>query len=401
MSVDYKKFLPKQMRDTRWGELLEVVQDIIENEVKPTKIRPIFDQFDVEKASDQELLNYANYFGYNILSLTGLSSTHNYLKKQISTIVPKIKYKTTYNCFPYVGVPYGLSAKAHNTIYDYSNNSILTLENIEDAKEYVLDPVTTFDWGSPNIIYYIDKYYSDYTELTFDENEYDVVEFDTQEPVYYGDNPNPNPDLTFDDLLIPTWDMTLSLNMISRVFVFSYKFNFVENENEFLSIYSLKSLDNDIQQCKRATDFVYYEPILEVETNSGSIVETKCWKDFTGLGCVNQYSIYMGSGNLQDVRYINLGNGTYDEINSGITDVQSFTKQFDYSGCIWSIEEDNHIMGRPYITASGIISEYHFDDITEMSCLDENSGCILYSTFPTISWGQDLKSNIKFDIQLV
>lgn len=398
-NVDYKRLLPKKMRDTRWGEFIEVFQEEIE-QINSEKIRPIFDQFDLEKATKQELIDYCNYYGYDVLNLEGLTSTREYLKKQVLSVIPKIIYKTTYKVFPYVGLPYGLTTTGHNTIYNFGNNTIITLESIEEAQDYISDPVTTLDWGSPNIVYYLDLYTLDYIDPLTGETDFTLDDFpistlNEQNPVYIDPNPNPNMDTTLDDPLIPILDMELALSMISRIFVISYKPNFVENSFEFLSEDSMKSLASDTEKIKRATDFVYYESHVPIRLNSDKSVTTKTWKNFEGVETANQESILI-SNDLSQLGSIRLGNSSHNVLHSGITDVKSFTQEFQYSGCVWHNQTESYLYGRPLIKEN-----QHFDPITEIALMDVNSGCMAYSKFPKISWREDLNANIKFDIQLI
>lgn len=399
MGIDFKKFLPLRMRTNRWGEFIEVIQTILED-IKTDKIRPIFDQFDIEKASDAELLSYANFYGYKLMSLTGLTSTSNYLKKQVSTIIAKLIYKTTATVYPYIGVPYGLTSEGLNTIYDFASSQIITLQTAVEQAQYISEAITTLDWGSPNIVYYIDTCFLDYAESEYDAPFYTLdddsfSDIDNKTPVYIEPNPNPNEDQTLDSISFSTLDMEFSLSMISRAFAFSYKFNFVENENEFLSIYSLKSLANDIRQVKRATEFVYYEPVLEIIANIDKSLTTKTWKNHSGIDTATQQSILIAD-NLTGIYKIRLGNGSYDTVYSGITDVQSYTQEFIYSGLVLCDQSSTSFCGRPLISEN-----QHFSGVTEVAILNANSGCMLYSKFPEIHWGQDLLSNIKFEIQLV
>ena len=399
MSIDYKKFLPTRMRDTRWGQFIEVIQDIIET-IKREKIRPIFDQFNINKASYDELLDYAFYFGYKILTLKGLTSTKEYLKKQIISIVPKIIYKTTARAFPYVGLPYGLSSRGHNTIYNFGDATLLTLENPEDSLNYITEPVTTLDWGGPNIVYYLDIYTSDYIDPNTGQSNFtldslDITTLDDSQPIYIDPNPNPNPDTFLDDPTIPILDMEFSLSMVSRVLVFSYIFNFVENAKQFLSSESMLSMKNDITQVKRGTDFVYYEPHVVIDLNSDKSVYERTWKNFEGIDTFVQKNILIND-DLSDIACIRLGNGSHNPVYSGIVDVKSFTEEKPYSGCIWIDETTTKLKGRKLIKEN-----QHFDPITKLAIIGTDSGCIAYSTFPEINWSEEINSNLFFDIKLI
>ena len=45
MHIDYKKLLPATLRNTRWGQLIEAYQSIMENDIKNKVIYPIKDQY--------------------------------------------------------------------------------------------------------------------------------------------------------------------------------------------------------------------------------------------------------------------------------------------------------------------------------------------------------------------
>ena len=95
MIIDYKEFLPSALRSTRWGEFIEAFQSLIEDDFIPDKIEYIFNQFDIEEATEEQLVDLAYRLGFELSILTGYTSTTDYLQKEIRTIVARIKSKAT------------------------------------------------------------------------------------------------------------------------------------------------------------------------------------------------------------------------------------------------------------------------------------------------------------------
>jgi hypothetical protein len=353
--ISFKKLLPKTMQDTRWGSLTEVWQSIW-SDTKTDKVKLIFDQYDYESISDDDLKDLAVMFGFNLKSYTGYTSSSYYLQRQLETLVQRIKYKTTSTCYQYQGIPYNLISSGYSITYD----NITQLYNVEESligETYL--GTTTLDREEPS---YLDVYY------------------------------------------FPTLDGAENLYNLTRNFAFNYIHKFVESTTEFLSINTLKSLNNDIKQFKRVTDRCYFEPYLFFEFEGSGIPTYKQWTDYSGGSSVSQTNIAY-TDQFTDFAQIRFGDGNHTSF-SGITDVDSFIFGIDY-GTLTNkiIESDEHYNFRTLISEggsySGIVTGQHFSGFTEIAIWDSASGCILYSTFPKVQWEDTMFTNIKFDFQII
>lgn len=399
MAIDFKKLLPKKMRSTKWGEFLEVIQSIW-GDFKEDKVDIIFDQFDIDVATDEQLLEIINSYGYHLLSLTGLTSTSSFLKKQVSFLIPKLEYKTTSKCFEYLGIPFGLTSFGLNAIFSFANSQVITVESQEEIGKFTLEPVTALDWGSPNIIYYIDEGTIDYSGnlgeppfITLDTTSFNTM--DNQTPVYITPNPNPNSNKTLDDDTFPFLDMEVSVNMISRIFVFSYYFNFVENEKEFLSVESMKSLNNDVTQMKRATDFPYFESILKISATNDNNETLTTLRNFDGIATAETRSILIGS-DINNITKVKIGMGTYNStLSTSITDIKTVLKEFLVDDMTIKDCGVSCFHARPFFPEG-----QHFEYITEMGLFNTLNECVFYATFPKINWDVEMMSNVSFEISI-
>jgi hypothetical protein len=353
--ISFKKLLPKTMQDAKWGSLIEVWQSVW-SEIKTEKLKLISDQYSYDNVSEDDLKNLAIMFGFNLKSYTGYTSSFYYLKKQLETLVQRITHKTTPICYQYQGIPYNLISNGYSITY----NNITQLYNVDESLigEVILG-TTYLDSETPS---YLDVYY------------------------------------------FPTLDTGGILYNITRNFAFNYIHKFVETTDEFLSINTLKSLNNDIKQFKRVTDRCYFEPYLFFEFEGSGIPTYKQWTDYSGGSLVNQTNIAY-TDQFTDFTQIRFGDGSRTSF-SGITDVESFVFDIDYANYTSKITEDaNHYSFRTLISEgsiySGLVDNQHFSGFTEIAVLNSNSGCILYSTFPKIQWDDLMFTNIKFDFQII
>lgn len=394
--ISFKRLLPKTMQNTKWGSLAEVWQSIW-SDTKTDKAKLIFDQYDYESISDDDLKDLAIMFGFNLKSYTGYTSSSYYLKKQLETLVQRIKYKTTPICYQYQGIPYTLISNGYSVIYD-DTTQLYSVDEALIGSAYL--GTTRLDREDPGNQYYVSIVNCD-SDLTTDSN-----------PTYYSDTmqivlipPAEVLDEAYLDVYyFPTLDGSTYLYSLTRNFVFDYIHKFVESETEFLSINSLKALHNDINQFKRITDRCYFEPYLFFEFEGSGIPTYKQWTDYSGGSVVNQTNISY-TDQFADFTQIRFGNGAHTSF-SGITDVNSFIFGIDYNNLTNKIiESDEHYNFRTLISEggsySGIVTGQHFSGFTEIAIWDSASGCILYSTFPKVQWEDTMFTNIKFDFQII
>jgi len=185
-------------------------------------------------------------------------------------------------------------------------------------------------------------------------------------------------------------------------------------------------MKNDVDQIKKATEVVYYEPWLKIDTANASGVISKqnyFTYDFSASGIID--SVLKGPS-LLNAQFIQFGTGDYYKSVSGIpsgsiSGVQNLSYYIP-SGVISSgipgpIPSGVVISGVPSGVAGWnffesptstsldfyfIIQEKNkFTSFTELAILNSNSGCIYYASFPKVQWHTSMYNNIRVQINLV
>jgi hypothetical protein len=228
MNFSFKKFLPKIMNDTLWGELIEVWQSIYQD-IKDDVVFKIFNQYDLDNIGEQDLIDLSKMFGWDLLYLTGYTSTFEFLKKEVELIIPRLVTKSTPFSFILTGVPFNLISNGYSVIYN------------EDEKIYIGDETLTgtsivgtvnLDREDQGFIYErsitgLDRGLTlDATPTLKSDKMYKVS---VDPPPYLSQT-------TLDAVEFPKLDGSLLLYSLTRNFIFSYTHKFIENSNEFMSI---------------------------------------------------------------------------------------------------------------------------------------------------------------------
>jgi len=388
MNFSFKRFIPKAMQDTKWGSLTEVWQSIY-TDIRDDKVKAIFNQYDFDNATEQELRDLAVMLGYNLRTLNGYTSTLDFIKKELLFLIPRLKSKTTPSCYQIQGIPFNLISNGYSVVYDTIYDVYIGDETLLGSSQAGTTHLDREDRGYTyrGSLVRLDAYISlDYTP---------PFALDTTERVSTGTYSELNPSY-LDFVEFPSLDGSAILFSLTRNMIFNYTHKFIESATEFQSLETLKVLKNDIDQFKRVTDRCYYEPYLQIELNSNNTVTNKTWTDYQGLTPTLQKSV-LTSTDFTNMKYINFGSGTHSIIHSGITDVHDFIFQISYTSGVSKITEElDHLNFRTLIK-----EQQHFSGFTEVAILDSFSGCLLYSTFPKVQWDNSTYSNIKFDFQII
>lgn len=388
MNFSFKNFIPRIMRDTKWGSLTEVWQSIYTN-IKNDKIRAIFDQYDFDHITEQELRDLAVMFGFNLKTLNGYTSELDFIKKEVLFIIPRLEVKTTPGCFLLQGLPFNLVSAGYSVIYDSSIDKYRVDESLLGSSYY---GTTHLDREDRNYTYMksiinLDEYISLDHSPAYTPDVFQRVSIGTYlslDPSY----------LDYDQF--PTLDGSLFLYSLTRNMTFNYQYKFVENTTEFLSVNTLKVLQSDINQFKRITDRCYYEPYLFFKLNSDKSITNKIWTDYEGNNSVTQKSILI-KDTFENWATIRFGIGAHTTIDGTIIDVQNYSFSWDYiSNTNKIIESAIHYNFRTLITEMQKITYF-----TELAVLDTDGDCVLYSTFPKVQWDSKMYSNIKFDFEII
>ncbi len=418
MNLSFRKLLPQKMRNTRWGELLDVVQDLWV-QLKNEKISPIFNQFDISKATREEKIEIAKTFGFHLLTFDGYTETDYFLNKEIQTIVPRIKYKNAIPSYTYTGYVFDLLTNLYSI--SATNTGGLTtskLSTIYSPETQITYATTELDQEGDNLLYFVDLLPWDLDcegscDFELDSGN-DMLTLDTQFE-FYDDPKETGKDATtldsedFISLDPATGEETGGgesvVTQITRNLNFNYKHKFVENENEFMSLNTLKVLKNDIDQIHKVTEVIYYTPKLEIDVKKDLTPTTQTYSNYNVSLTANQYNLLMGEG-IENLLYLEFGTGT-QSISGTITGVNNFAYRYpDYisgvipaSGIINYFDATNN---------SGVIAfdfnideRNRFTEFTEVAMYNKQSGLVLYSTFPKVQWDENMYNNVQFEIKYV
>ena len=365
--IVFNKFLPAVMRNTRWGELITVFQDII-NDLRTDHINTLKEKFDVNLMTEDELKDTAIKFGFNLLSLDGYTSSMYFLRREISTICPRIPAKTTRVGYKYIFYNFNLTGEVF---------PILLSKN----KWYPLN-----DAWLP-----LDEYWEDTTILH------------TQDFTLDPDIPDTLDSST--GTWITTLDQTQLDYNILRVLLISYKPKYIENISEFISENTHKVFYNDINQMKRVTEVPYFEHRVEIETNTSGVVTTKTYYNYDQTISTNMQSIMItpSSSGLIPFNHIQIGNSVHPIISSSISGVLSLvgTLKTESSGTLGMLQYIEPNISNQIYVRKELTNRNTFPEFTEISLHNANSGCLYYATFPKVKWDSKQYSNVLFKINLV
>jgi hypothetical protein len=359
--IIYKKFLPAIMRNTRWGDLITVFQNIVDD-LKTEQINTLKNKFDLDLMTQDELFDTASEFGFNLLSLDGYTSSEYFLRREVSTIVPRISSKNTRSGYKYIFYNFNLTGDV-----------------------YPIQLVGGTVWTP------LDNYWTDTTILH-------VQDFFL----------DPTPDDTLDSvtgLWITTLDQTSLSYTILRNLLLSYKPKYIENNTIFATSETNQVFYNDVLQMKRATEVPYFEHRLEIETNSSGIVSTKTYTDYTNTVSADMKSIIVkpSSSGLINFNFIQIGNSSRTTLNSSINGVLNLvgTLKTNTSGSLGMLQyiEDNKI--NQIHVRKKLDSKCTFPKFSEISLHDANSGTLYYATFPNIDWYSKMYGNLLVKINLI
>lgn len=391
MNFSFKQFLPKLMKETRWGELIEVWQSIWED-IKKDRVYPIFDQYDIEKVTEDDIKNLAIMLGFNLLTLDGYTSSYYFMLRELKTIVPRLITKTTPESYLLNGIPFNLISTGYSILKNFDLDKLQVEENLQAISNalYGTTHLDREDEGNIGLVF----------NTFYDRN----LIYDKPKPTLFDEmtmlkNPPevilPPSFLDSNDFLM--LDGSGLLYSLTRNFIYSYIHKFVENEIEFMSINTLTVLLNDLHQNKRLTDRPYFEPFLIVDVEPGGIVTEKIYTDYHGVELATQRNAFIRPAtNFNAIETIRFGNGSHTVIDSSITDVKSFV--FEKSWKEWVQE----------VSRTGLSLEFRlyieemqkFPAITEMAIIDLYGKVVIYTTFPKIQWNVDMYSNLKFRLNI-
>jgi len=385
--IQFKKYLPSIMQQTRWGTLIDVWQEIVYNNIKTNIVEKIINQYDIDLMDETDIQGLFQYFGYNCLTLTGYTETFDFIKKELFTLVPRIQKKSTQDYFILQGIPFNLISNAYNLYYDTINNnyipnltneySVIYGTEVLDREHYYLFLDYIFKTDQNNIV--------DFDPIIQTDNVYAVEQY---QPIQLSET-------YLDEYDFSQLDSLLYITQITKNILFIYYHKYVENENEFLSENTLKSLVNDINQFKKLTDRIYYTPELQISINQNKELTIQPLYNYQ-LQKISSIKSILISDDLNSPLLIRFGKGAHTTIDTSITDVFDFYFEKSIENDCFIIEQENNTLS--FILK--IEELQHFDYITEFILINKSNNAMVYATFPKIQWLDNMYSSIKIIINV-
>jgi len=384
MILNYKNLLPKVMQDTRWGQFAEAYQSLTDT-LKEEKIYPILDQYDIEKMSTTEMQYIADMFGFPLSVYTGYSSTEDYLKKELLTIVKRILTKTTRKSYKYTFYIFNLLGDVYPLILTDSTALIVYDTWWRDNE----NPGTTniLDAADDNILYYL-MYVTDTNFNKLDNSlttDMSTIVYDSDQ--YSGFDTDGTLDMS-DVAGGVTLNPTTFLDDVLREIIVSYKFMFAESATEFLSEYTLKAFHNDINFIKKKTEEIIFEPCLVINAYDDFTVRETNYTNYLYVNIAKQTSICKSDATLSTISKIRFGTGGHITVNNSITDVQNYSFQLTSS-------QFEIISGTTYRKI--LYQRCTMSNFSEIAIWNSSNICILYSKFPMIYFQEKKYHNIKLE----
>jgi len=384
--IQFKKYLPSIMQQTRWGTLIDVWQEIVYNNIKTNIVEKIINQYDIDLMDETDIQGLFQYFGYNCLTLTGYTETFDFIKKELFTLVPRIQKKSTQDYFILQGIPFNLISNAYNLYYDTVNNnyipnltneySVIYGTEVLDREHYYLFLDYIFKTDQNNV---------DFDPIIQTDNVYAVEQY---QPIQLSET-------YLDEYDFNQLDSLLYITQITKNILFTYYHKYIENENEFLSKNTLKSLVNDINQFKKLTDRIYYTPELQISINQNKELTIQPLYNYQ-LQKISSIKSILISDDLNSPLLIRFGKGAHTTIDTSITDVFDFYFEKSIENDCFIIEQENNTLS--FILK--IEELQHFDYITEFILINKSNNAMVYATFPKIQWLDNMYSSIKIIINV-
>lgn len=390
MNVNFKKLLPNILQNTRWGQLIEAFQEVLET-IKLQKADRLKDQFILDNMTDNDLIRGGRSLGYNISYRDGFTSTPEYLKRQYLTIIPRILNRTLDKGYQHISNIYNLDYNTFPMYYKSEESRLVPITNWKTNLETETEPQKL------------------------------------------------NTGLKLNTPEFPNLNKTNEIGSFTRNLLYSIQHNNIETADEFMSDNTFRALFGDVKRHKKRTEVMYYETNIELDHPLSDIissgVNSQLYYSYD-LSSSGEVRSYFTSGDLLGIHHIKLGNSKWniDESNKDlITDVNAFTYRLDItSGDIldpnissgelasgevgWntdvSIQTSDTLRARKWIypnqrlytISSGDITKSNIDYFSEMALFDSSSGMVAYAEFPKVNMGyvnNKLYNNIRVKINLI
>lgn len=392
MSVEinfkFERLLPSAMRGVeRWRDWTAAYQELF-TEFFSGEVNPILNQTNINEMSKSDISAFSEMFGFTIYNYEGYTDTLQYFQREISSIPKRIQNRSILDGYLWTYYVYYLNG----TIYPLSDTENDGLFPVLDwyTNDENPEAITTLDYDDVNILYYL-PYGTDTGGISIDAGR----KFDEKFVVLGADFETSLVNSTLDEERVQNLDESTIIDLISRNILLNYKFLLCENAAEFISTNTAKAFYNDAERMKRVTETLYYEPIMDINftTNNALTVTNYNYYDDKSTVANTQETMLLRGSNItgSNIERIQFGIGRHGTISPSIIGVQNQVLEISGENILTETSGNVESLRRK------LLSSGTMPDFSEIALFDV-SGCVLYSTFPTVRYYEKMYSNAKLSL---
>lgn len=386
MKFGLNTLLPK-IFSQRWIQLMSVVDSIL-NEIQTESINIILDQFDIEKATNEQILDEIKFFGYEVSYLDGYTSTKEYLVRQYLSLDKRKKYRNLKEAYETILKIYFQKGTVYPLYYDVVSEYYIPYENWWNIIE-TLKIINILDSDKDNLLYYIAPYLDDSSLFdSFISFDYDVA--------VYGSPKKTNLSTAYLDTpdLIETLDQFYEIENITRYNYIQIICRKLLSDDSFFDYYSMFSFIYDMNNNHRSTEVLYFFPKIYLYTKNDN-TETNIEIEKYDKSLLKNINSILLSGTLEDTQYIKYGTGYTDSSLIGITQLINQTQSFTISQVYIKEKTENILSFFTKVTKN--VKAFSFSEIGLYNIYNE---LIYYACFPSIIFPDNINGGNEIYVKL-
>lgn len=308
--IRYADYLPRYLKGTRWEQIIDTTQTIIED-FFIEKINRLKYRFDYKKANIEEKKDTIFKFGYDLPSYDGYTETEDYISRQSENLVKQIKTKTTPKTYDYMFYIFNLIGKVYPM--RYGNGVLRPAKNIGATFETPDREILFFDQDLPFVQFYI--------------NNDPLQPFPDNPPI-----PTGLPTLLFDseDEIDP---LAQALNFdgnneieYSSHFLLTYNNKLSETSTQFITSETSRAMYESVIQLKKMREVPHFQYGLNFKFNpynSTPNIREEQYITSDRQGTASVFSLIVSpEDSLINVTKVQFGIGTYSTLNNSILGVR-------------------------------------------------------------------------------
>lgn len=398
MGKKYKELLPKELQPYRWGSFIDAFQDLTDD-FKDEKVKPFLNRFDIEKSTDEQIKEMFEFFGFDLSSYNGYTTSRLFLKRQLEVLQLRKRFRKTRKGYHYVYYIYNLKGDILPTIN--MEGFLQSFNDYWDSLERTKG-IENFDVGVPNILYYLNgnPVYANEPDTGFDE------------------------DITFDIELLQPFDSLSAFRSITKNLVLDYSYRFAENEDNYMTFETSTALYEDMKKQTRNTDVLFFRPNLNLELRDNQNVYNKPVNLWSGLTYERSlYVVPVSGGDVYNFDYpgvdfddetvgnfdppipipgllrinrVKFGDGKHSALNPTITDLANPLKTFNLGDFVVLTKNANVLELELKMNNT---LEYEMVNFNEVGLFQDNE-IIAYFDVPKVNYGTNQRKTIKLKIRI-